>query len=386
MPRELKDHRRYLQDTARVRAFEQGIAAAVRPGDVVVDLGCGTGILGFLACRAGASRVYAIDEGGMAEIAQALAVANGLADRVTIVRGHSTLVTLPERADVVVSDQIGHFGFEAGALKCFADARRRFLKPGGCFVPRRIGVWVAPVECADLWDEVAFWSSRPHAFDMSPAQEIAWNSGHACRVQPDQLLASGRAGVTVDAGSDQGHISFTADLSIMRRGTMHGIAGWFTADMDGSTTMSNAPGDPNRIDRRNTVFALRTPVAVAPDQIVRVDMSIRPHELIVRWIVEQWASQDGLRSGDPRCRLARFEQTTFRGMLIAPDHLRKTKPAFVPSLTERGQARRLILELANGESTLADIERAVLERYPTLFADPSDAGGFVAEVVVRYAE
>src|SRR4029453_11588483 len=102
----------YLEDDMRLTAFAQAISSTVRPGDVVVDLGCGTGILGLLACRAGAARVYAIDAGGMAEIARVIAAANGLADRIAIINGHSQQVSLPERADVVLCDQIGHFGFE----------------------------------------------------------------------------------------------------------------------------------------------------------------------------------------------------------------------------------------------------------------------------------
>src|SRR5580704_3310111 len=222
MPRALEEHRLYLQDTPRLGAFERGLAAAVRPGDVVVDLGCGTGILGFLACRAGASRVYAIDEGGMAEVAQALAAANGLSDRITIVRGHSQQVSLPELADVVVGDQIGYFGFEAGVLDYFADARRRLLKPDARFVPRAVSLWMAPIECGVLWDDTAFWSTRPEGFDMRAAQEIAWNSGHALHVQPDQLLAPARSGATLALGQEHRCVSFTVDFPIERAGAFHG--------------------------------------------------------------------------------------------------------------------------------------------------------------------
>jgi predicted RNA methylase len=44
------EHRQYLVDIPRLESFEHAIREVVRPGDVVLDLGCGTGILGMLAC------------------------------------------------------------------------------------------------------------------------------------------------------------------------------------------------------------------------------------------------------------------------------------------------------------------------------------------------
>lgn len=378
MSRELDEHRRYLQDTPRVDAFARAIAAAVAPGDVVVDLGCGTGILGLLACRAGAARVYAIEMGGMAEVACAVAAANGFGDRVIPVRGHSRDVSLPERADVVMGDQTGHFGFEAGVLDCFEDARRRFLKPGGRLVPRRVRLWVAPVEVPDVWQHAAFWSARPHGFDMSPAGEVAWNSGHPSAVDPRALLAPGLAVATLDTGADNSVFAFGAEIRVARAGALHGIAGWFDAELSDGVSMTNAPGDGRRIDRRNVVFLIPRPLAVEAGETLGVEMRIRPHDLVVRWVVER-------RGADGRPR-ERFEQSTFSGMLISRADVDRTRPGFVPRLTERGRARRLVLDLADGRRSVADIERAVLDAHPALFGGAADAGRFVAEALTRYVE
>ena len=55
------DFARMAADGARMNAFAQAIARAVKPGSVVVDLGAGTGIFSLLAAKAGAKRVHAID-------------------------------------------------------------------------------------------------------------------------------------------------------------------------------------------------------------------------------------------------------------------------------------------------------------------------------------
>ena len=188
MSRVIDEHRLYLSDAARVSAFAAALADLVRPGDVVLDLASGTGILGLLACRAGAARVYAIDAGGMAAPARAIARRNGLDGRIHVINGFSTHVDLPERADLLVTDQIGRFGFDAGAVEFIADARRRLLKPGARLMPSRIDLAVAPVEAADVGAAVEFWSARPGGFDMEPLREMTANSGHPRTLAADSLL------------------------------------------------------------------------------------------------------------------------------------------------------------------------------------------------------
>src|SRR5262249_2810915 len=153
---------------------------------------------GLLACQAGAGRVYSIDSGGMLEIARALGEANGFADRMTFLRGHSERVGLPERADVVVADQIGCFGFEAGVIPYFPGARRRFLKPGGRLIPHGIELHLALVEYPELWSKVEFWAGPATGFKMDPVRERATNMSYVVAYQPEHLLGDPAVGATVD--------------------------------------------------------------------------------------------------------------------------------------------------------------------------------------------
>src|SRR5581483_2265956 len=101
------DHGVMIADRARVGAYRRALERTVKPGHVVVDLGTGTGLLAVFACRLGARTVYAIEAEEIIDLARDIAAANGCADRIAFIRGHSTGVQLPERADVVVSDVHG---------------------------------------------------------------------------------------------------------------------------------------------------------------------------------------------------------------------------------------------------------------------------------------
>ena len=97
-----------LKDEVRTLAFREAIRAAVRPGDVVIDVGAGSGILSLFAAQAGAGRVYAveIDPVSAAALRHTLALNPGVGDRISVVEGDAARVPLPAGADVVVAEII----------------------------------------------------------------------------------------------------------------------------------------------------------------------------------------------------------------------------------------------------------------------------------------
>ena len=381
----LDEHRQYLSDSHRVEAFGQAIREVVKPGDVVVDLGSGSGIMGLLACRAGARRVYCIEDSALIGLTSEVFQANGFADRATFIQDFSANVSLPEQADVVVADQIGRFGFDAGVLEFFDDARKRFLKPGGTLVPGRIDLFVAPIERPDLFDEIEFWSGSPAGFDFSAARRIADNTGYPVTLEPKDLLSEPARLASLDAGECPQSISgLSAVLEVQRSATLHGIGGWFTAQLSANAILSNGPLADRRIQRRNVFFPIVAPVPVSAGDTVLVTMKIRPREVFVDWTVEvREKPQD---QGMPGRTLARSAHSTFQGMLLSQATLRRAQPHSVPVLTARGEARRSILELCDGRRSLSEVESEVYRRHRELFAHPGLAAAFVAEVVTRYTK
>ena len=68
-----------LKDVVRTRAYQRAIEE--NPNDfkdkIVMDIGCGTGILSIFAARAGAKHVYAVDNAEIALFAREIVKQNG---------------------------------------------------------------------------------------------------------------------------------------------------------------------------------------------------------------------------------------------------------------------------------------------------------------------
>jgi predicted RNA methylase len=135
-----------LGDARRNRAIHRALAARVRLGSTVLDLGAGTGVWAVAAARLGARRVVAVErEAVLVPVIEALARENEVADRVEVVRADARRVRLPRVFDVVVGELVGNEAFDENLLPVFERARARFLRPGGALVPEWVALAAAPV-------------------------------------------------------------------------------------------------------------------------------------------------------------------------------------------------------------------------------------------------
>ena len=139
------EHARMLHDDRRTGDYLTALAAAVRPGDIVLDIGTGSGVLAVAAARAGARRVYAVEASDIAEVAGRVFAANGVTDTVTLVPGWSREIELPEPADVLVAEIIGNEPLEEEILETTLDARRRLLKPDARLIPYELTLLARPL-------------------------------------------------------------------------------------------------------------------------------------------------------------------------------------------------------------------------------------------------
>jgi len=139
-------HDLMLNDRLRMTAYRKAIFEAVKPGDVVLDLGTGTGILGLWALEAGAARVFGVDLNApiLAKAVERMQAA-GRADRFVPIHQRACDVQLPRRVDVLISEIIGNMADNEDFQPILHDAIRRFVAPGGTVLPRATRSYLVPV-------------------------------------------------------------------------------------------------------------------------------------------------------------------------------------------------------------------------------------------------
>jgi hypothetical protein len=267
-------HRGLLQDSVRTEAFAEAIRRTVRPDDVVLDLGSGSGVMAMLACRAGARRVYAIEQGHMADVAAMLVRANDFADRIEIFHKRSYEVELPERATVLITETLGNIAFDEQILQSVLDARTRLLTPDARLIPSRVGVAGAPVEvAADYAREVDAWSRPLYGFDFSLLRTLATNQIRVIELMEEALLAPAMQFLEVDLATVEGpSVSGGARFTIARDGVMYGLGVWFSAALGDDILLTNAP-PLNTPCWRQAFLPLEEAVAVARGDEVRLEIN-----------------------------------------------------------------------------------------------------------------
>ncbi|MGA9277097.1 methyltransferase domain-containing protein [Ilumatobacter sp.] len=167
----LAEHEEMLSDSVRVDAYRRGIHRNVQPGDVVLDLGTGTGLLAFMASRAGAKKVYAVEHSDFIEVAREIAQHNGFTN-IEFVQANSREFTPPEPIDVVLHEQMGDELFNENMLQNVLDLRDRVLRPGGRILPARFRLFAEPVAFHESMRIRRFWNiDLPDGIDLSCTEQ-----------------------------------------------------------------------------------------------------------------------------------------------------------------------------------------------------------------------
>lgn len=284
-------HYRMLADRARVRAYGRAIQQVVKPGDHVVEIGTGTGILAVLAARAGA-RVTAIERYSILDMARAVARHSGVEERIDFVRGDADQVQLDRPGDVLLSEIVGNRILNEGLLEATLDARRRLLVPGARLVPGRIDI-LAQLGYSDRFDHLSReFRQIGDLHEVNLGALTAWfdgflTSGKLVWEQGPQDMSGFEAlsePVTV-IGLDLATIEDVdfkagAKMRPTREGTANAVVLTFCLTLVPGVLLSSHE---QRTDLHwcRPVYMLGQPVSCRPGQTLRAELSYEAHGEIV---------------------------------------------------------------------------------------------------------
>lgn len=224
-------HREMITDRIRTDGYRNAIInnPELFKGKVVLDVGCGTGILSMFAAQAGAAKVIGIDCSEMGNVAREIVVDNGFGDVITILRGKVEEIELPvDHVDVIISEWMGYCLLYESMLDTVLFARDKWLVPNGHLFPDKCSMFLQGIQ--DSADRFGFWD-HVYGFNMQAVKsKITIRDAFVEDVPPQDIITDR---VLLNA-IDIDHVKYedldfgsTFTLNITRAGTMHGFVSSF---------------------------------------------------------------------------------------------------------------------------------------------------------------
>lgn len=368
----ISSHRSMVFDEYRNASYADAIRQSVTPESVVLDLGAGMGVHGLIAAAAGAKRVYLVEPEPVARIANEVARANGLTDRVVTLEGKIEEIELPEQVDLIISVFTGNLLYSEDLLPSLFHARDRYLKPGGKLIPNVAELILAPVSAPVFHSEnIAVWSRPVEGIDYSlarrfAANEIYWQRREQLSVE---FLAEPEAISSLDLKTAvHANCLVSRGFAGQKTGTCHGLLGWIRIALD-QTWLSSDPREP-AVHWSPVMLPLDPPLQLEEGGLLKVDLH-RPAFGEWTWTVTTNAESR--------------RHSTFLGNPCGLDRYRNLAPDYSPALKPLGEAAGLALDmLAKGSSNMATA-RALTSKFGKVFADVEQALTFVRKLVSTYA-
>jgi len=264
-------HHSMLADELRTTSFLSAIEESVTPGDIVVDIGTGTGVLSVFAAKAGASRVYAIEQEPVIGVARKVAAANGVSDIITFIEGSSLEVEIPEIADVLITETIGNMGLDEGIITWITDAKERFLKPNGVAIPLDIEVVVSLVAVPTDYENIERWSRPLLGLDFSPLGFVARNNVHWVDLSRAEFASRPVSVFSTDFEPNSQPMSVTETVEAIKDVHVHGIGVWFRSSLTANVHVTNEA--PNGVPSWEHGFMpLDEPIVVRRGELIEVEI------------------------------------------------------------------------------------------------------------------
>ncbi|XP_078171173.1 protein arginine methyltransferase 3 [Carex rostrata] len=277
-------HREMLSDKVRTDTYRDALLnnPSLLKEAVVIDVGCGTGILSLFAAQAGASKVVAVDASAkMASVATQIAKVNN-AKVIHVVHSmvediERNLQLEPRSVDVLVSEWMGYCLLYESMLSSVLFARDRYLKPGGAILPDTATIFGAGFGKGGT--SIPFWENV-YGFNMScVGKELVQDAARVPivdTIEPQDVITESAIVHSFDLVTmARDDMDFTSTIELRLRPShtgahitwCHGLVLWFDTGFTdrfckkNPTNLSTSPFGP-KTHWSQTILTFREPIAM----------------------------------------------------------------------------------------------------------------------------
>jgi protein arginine N-methyltransferase 1 len=279
-------HEEMLKDEVRTLSYRNSIInnKHLFKDKVVLDVGCGTGILCMFAAQAGAKQVIGIDCSEIIVHARQIVKDNRLDHVITLVKGKVEEVEIPaEKVDIIISEWMGYFLLYESMLDTVLFARDKWLVPGGLIFPDKATLYITAIEDGEYKEEkMNFWDNV-YGFDMSCIKAVAMREPLVDVVEPHMIITNAVPVLKVDITTvKKADLNFTAPfrLTAARNDFCHAFVAYFDIEFSKCHKPIHFSTGPRAryTHWKQTVFYLEDVLSIRQNEVISGNLTCKPNQ------------------------------------------------------------------------------------------------------------
>jgi len=364
-------HHSMVYDHTRNAFYSRAIKALTHQSSVIMDLGAGLGLHGFMAARAGAKKVYLVEPEPVIHVAARLAGENGLAEKIECIQARVEELELAQPVDIIISVFTGNFLLQEDLLPALFHARDQHLAENGRLIPDQAKMLVQPVSAEKLFNKnIGHWSESSQGIDLSTVRMHAANSIYYddFREEEYESLAQPAEILHMDfMTATSADCTASIDIKITADGLCHGFLGWFDMRL-GDCWLSTSP-TAQKTHWRQVYLPLDPPLELQKNQQIRFSLR-RPEFGEWSWVVDTKGT--------------RQNHSTFLSVPLNHSQMAKKTDSYKPVLTKRGRLAKQVLDRFDGNTAKTEIIQAILSCEDKRFHNEPETRRFITRLIDYY--